>query len=102
MGKVVLLRVAHPVLAWHQLRRSYTTARQWPPVRSPARALEKLHQTNPEALAIEADMTDVSAQRAMLDAVADRVRPLDILVSNARVLVERDFVREKPISGWAW
>jgi uncharacterized oxidoreductase len=48
-------------------------------------------QAYPQALAIQADVTDVAAQGAMLDTVAERFGRLDILVNNAGLLTERDF-----------
>ena len=54
-------------------------------------ALDKFRDAHPQALAVEADVTDLSAQRTLLDAVEQRFGRLDILVSNAGLLIERDF-----------
>ncbi|HKM64718.1 MAG TPA: SDR family NAD(P)-dependent oxidoreductase [Acidisphaera sp.] len=57
-------------------------------------ALENFRAAHPQALAIEADVTDVSAQYTALNAVAERFQRLDILVNNAGRLIERDFAHE--------
>ncbi len=57
-------------------------------------SLDNFQKAHPQALAIETDVTDLSAQRAMLDAVAERFGKLDILVNNAGRLVERDFAAD--------
>jgi uncharacterized oxidoreductase len=54
-------------------------------------ALKLFSQAHPDALAIQADVTNPEARRAMLDAVAARFGRLDILVNNAGTFVERDF-----------
>jgi uncharacterized oxidoreductase len=61
-----------------------------------AAALEAFRQEHAGTLAIEADITDLGAQRMLLDAVADRFGALDILVNNAGRLVERDFANGQP------
>jgi uncharacterized oxidoreductase len=56
-------------------------------------ALDRFRQDYPQALAIQADVTDAAAQDAMLDAIAERFGRLDILVNNAGLLTGRDFTR---------
>lgn len=58
--------------------------------------LDTFENAHPQALAIEADLTNLAAQRAMLDAVTKRFGRLDILVNNAGRLIERDFVGSAP------
>ena len=60
-------------------------------------ALDRFQAEFPRALAIEADVTSPSAQRAMLDAVQERFGRLDILVNNAGRLIERDFAGAQPM-----
>ena len=57
-------------------------------------ALESFRKAHPQALAIEADVTDLAAHSAMLEAVADRFGKLDILVNNAGRMINRDFTSE--------
>jgi uncharacterized oxidoreductase len=45
----------------------------------------------PNALAIEADLTDAGARVHLLDAVQEHFGRLDILINNAGTFVERDF-----------
>jgi uncharacterized oxidoreductase len=59
-------------------------------------ALDAFRAAHPQVLAVEADVTDIAAHSALLDAVAERFGRLDIFVSNAGVLVERDFTRDDP------
>lgn len=59
-------------------------------------ALDAFRAAHPQALAVSADVTDITAQRALLDAVAERFGRLDIFVSNAGLLVERDFTGDAP------
>jgi uncharacterized oxidoreductase len=53
--------------------------------------LDRFSLTHPGALAIQADITDLDARTAMLDAIAERFGRVDILVNNAGTFVERDF-----------
>jgi len=48
----------------------------------------------PGALALRCDVTDAAAQTRLLASVEQRLGGLDVLVSNAGVLVEHDFMRE--------
>jgi len=48
----------------------------------------------PQALAIQADVTDVVARTGMLQTVADRFGRIDVLVNNAGTFVERDFAAD--------
>jgi uncharacterized oxidoreductase len=57
-------------------------------------ALDRFSRRYPEALAIQADITIEKAREAMLEAVALRFGRLDILINNAGVFIERDFVGE--------
>jgi len=57
-------------------------------------ALERFSLAQPDALAIQADVTIGEARSAMLEAVADRFGRLDILVNNAGSLVERNFAAD--------
>ncbi len=57
-----------------------------------ADALNSFAQAHPEALAIRADVTSAGDRAAMLDAVAARYGRLDVLVNNAGIFVERDFL----------
>ncbi|MBB6290676.1 putative oxidoreductase [Pseudomonas sp. SJZ103] len=54
-------------------------------------ALEAFTRLHPAALAVKADVTVVAEQAMLLDAVTQRFGKLDILVSNAGLLIERDF-----------
>ena len=58
--------------------------------RSPE-ALEAFRRLYPSALAVKADVTVVAEQTMLLDTVTERFGKLDILVSNAGQLIERDF-----------
>jgi uncharacterized oxidoreductase len=57
-------------------------------------ALATFSSAHPDALAIEADVTIAEARTAMLEAVADRFGPIDVLVNNAGTFVERDFAAQ--------
>ena len=61
--------------------------------RSPA-ALDTLSRAHPEVLRVVADVTNPEHRTGFLDAIDARFGRLDILVSNAGVLVERDFANE--------
>lgn len=63
--------------------------------RSPA-ALKTFAAARPEALAIQADVTDGAAQSRLLEAVSTGLGGLDILINNAGRLVERDFRTAPP------
>lgn len=65
--------------------------------RSPA-ALETFAAVRPDALAIQADVTDLAAQDRLLEEVSTGLGGLDILVNNAGRLIERDF-RTTPPAG---
>ena len=54
-------------------------------------ALDRFSRVHPEALAVQADVTDPDARAAMLDEVTGRFGRLDVLVNNAGTFVERDF-----------
>lgn len=58
--------------------------------RSPE-ALDAFRRLHPAALAVKADVTVVAEQAMLLDAVTEQFGKLDILVSNAGQLIERDF-----------
>ena len=58
--------------------------------------LEAFRLKYPHALAIRADVTRAAAREEMLESVAARFGSLDVLVSNAGVLVERDFRADAP------
>ena len=60
-------------------------------------ALDRFQEQFPRALVIEADVTNLSAQRSMLDAIDERFGRLDILVNNAGRLIERDFADADPL-----
>lgn len=55
-------------------------------------ALDRFSRQHPEALAIQGDVTSEAAREAMLEAVARAFGRLDILINNAGVFIERDFV----------
>lgn len=55
--------------------------------------LDAFAQRHPDALMIQADVTNDADRTAILDAIARRSGRLDILVNNAGVLVERDFAQ---------
>lgn len=57
-------------------------------------ALERFSRAHPDALAIQADVTNTEARIAMLDAVAERFGRLDVLINNAGTFVERDFAED--------
>jgi uncharacterized oxidoreductase len=57
-------------------------------------ALDSFSRLHPNALAIQADVTDGEARQAMLDAVAERFGRLDVLINNAGTFVERDFAAD--------
>lgn len=59
-------------------------------------ALRAFQLEHPQALAIRADVTQAAARQEMLEAVAGKFASLDVLVSNAGVLIERDFMKEPP------
>jgi uncharacterized oxidoreductase len=65
--------------------------------RSPA-AIERFARAHPDALAIQADVTNGEARIAMLEAVADRFGRLDVLINNAGTLVERNFAADADAS----
>jgi uncharacterized oxidoreductase len=48
----------------------------------------------PDAVALQADITDPASQTRLLATVEERLGSLDVLVSNAGVLVEHDFMHE--------
>ena len=54
-------------------------------------ALDRFARANPQALAVQADVTDPEARAAMLDAITGRFGRLDVLINNAGTFVERDF-----------
>lgn len=54
-------------------------------------ALDAFRRLYPAALAVKADVTVVADQTMLLDTVTERFGKLDILVSNAGQLIERDF-----------
>nr|WP_277998593.1 SDR family NAD(P)-dependent oxidoreductase [Sphingomonas liriopis] len=58
--------------------------------------LEAFRATHPDLLAVEADVTDTASQTALLDAVEQRYGRIDVLVSNAGLLIERDFTIAPP------
>jgi uncharacterized oxidoreductase len=58
--------------------------------------LEAFGAAHPRALTIAADVRDPAAQMVMFEQVAVRFGRLDILVSNAGRLVERDFANDTP------
>ena len=53
--------------------------------------LDQFSETHPEALAIQADVTDPQARATMLQALTERFGRLDVLINNAGTFVERDF-----------
>jgi uncharacterized oxidoreductase len=57
-------------------------------------ALDSFSRLHPNALAIQADVTDGEARQAMLDAVAERFGRLDVLINNAGTFVERNFAAD--------
>lgn len=61
-------------------------------------ALDRFSRTFPEALAVQADVTDERARTAMLDAVVERFGRLDVLVNNAGMFGERHFVGDPDAS----
>jgi len=52
------------------------------------------------AVAMQADVRDVSAIRALVDRVTKELGPIDILVNNAGSLVKRFPIRELTEAGW--
>jgi uncharacterized oxidoreductase len=56
--------------------------------------LDAFAAEQPGAVALQADVTDRASQARLLAAVEDRLGGLDVLVSNAGVLVEHDFMHE--------
>jgi uncharacterized oxidoreductase len=63
-------------------------------------ALDRFALEHPKALAIAADVTDRKARTAMLNAVARAFGRLDVLVNNAGVFIERNFVTDSdPTAG---
>jgi uncharacterized oxidoreductase len=59
-----------------------------------AAALESFRRAHPDALAVQADVTDADARIAMLEAVAARFGRLDVLINNAGTFVERNFAAD--------
>ncbi|GAY18665.1 SDR family NAD(P)-dependent oxidoreductase [Mycobacterium sp. shizuoka-1] len=57
-------------------------------------ALDSFSRAHPDALAIQADVTDADARAAMLDAISDRFGRLDVLINNAGTFVERNFAAD--------
>lgn len=57
--------------------------------------LERFRRSHPDALAIQADVTDVVARIAMLDAITDRFGRLDVLINNAGTFNERNFADDR-------
>ncbi|AQT80533.1 hypothetical protein B1R94_16540 [Mycolicibacterium litorale] len=56
--------------------------------------LERFSRAHPEALAIQADITDPGARIMMLDAVTARFDRLDVLINNAGTFNERNFATD--------
>lgn len=59
-----------------------------------AAAVDALAQAHPDVLGVVADVTDPDQRARFLDAVEQRFGRLDILISNAGALIERDFAGE--------
>jgi uncharacterized oxidoreductase len=57
-------------------------------------ALDRFSREHPQALAIQADVTNAQARVAMLEAVSGTFGRLDIFVNNAGVFIERSFVAD--------
>jgi uncharacterized oxidoreductase len=57
-------------------------------------ALDLFSREHPQALAIQADVTNPQARAAMLEAIGRAFGRLDILVNNAGVFIERSFVAD--------
>jgi uncharacterized oxidoreductase len=58
-------------------------------------ALDRFAQAHPQALAVQADVTNAADRAALLQAVADRFGRLDVLVNNAGTFEERDYAAGK-------
>ncbi|MFZ4896455.1 SDR family NAD(P)-dependent oxidoreductase [Plantibacter sp. Mn2098] len=58
---------------------------------SSAGSVSRFADAHPNALAIQADVTDPDARVRMLSAIQERFGHLDVLINNAGSFVERDF-----------
>jgi len=58
-------------------------------------ALDRFAQAHPQALAVQADVTNAADRAALLQAVADRFGRLDVLVNNAGTFEERNYAAGK-------
>lgn len=60
------------------------------------RALEEVRAHETSGMAVKADIADMAAAEAMAEAVHDEFGPIDVLVNNAGITIDKTFKRMQP------